>query len=53
MALGKGSLDLDRIIRTLCSHDFSGPVVLEVLRGDGLSSIERLKQLIQETGGLP
>jgi len=52
VALGEGSLDLEGIVRALHEHGFCGPVVLEVLRGDGLSSITRLKHLLQAQGAL-
>ncbi len=52
-ALGEGVLDIEGILHTLRDHRFQGPVVLEVLRGDGLSSLDRLNRLLQAAGENP
>jgi len=52
-ALGEGFLDMEGIVSTLKSHRFEGPMVLEVLRGDGLPSLGRLKRLLQASGEPP
>jgi len=50
VVLGEGFLNLEGIVRTLRAHGFHGPVVLEVLRGDGLCSLPRLKRLLHPSG---
>ncbi len=45
-ALGDGDLDLEGIVRTLRAHGFNGPVVLEILKDRSISSVSRLKRLL-------
>jgi sugar phosphate isomerase/epimerase len=47
-ALGQGALPLQRILSALSACGFSGPLVLETLHDTGISSIPRLKTMLQE-----
>jgi len=50
-AVGQGELPVEKVLRDLLAAGFSGPIVLETLHDSRMTSIARLKTLLQELRG--
>jgi len=50
-ALGQGELPIEKVLRGLQATGFSGPIVLETLHDSQMTSIARLKTLLQDFRG--
>ena len=50
-AVGQGELPVEKVLRDLLAAGFSGPIVLETLHDSQMTSIARLKALLEELRG--